>query len=129
MCQTSVNLTPCCIKHTSKLETSGPIISLNKIRHQMWCNHTFSQRKKTAERAVGMGAGGDRERWGGLDSIWGDRQYRGGLHEIRRGVRSSLATTSIVLRRSRKEIFYNLSNLSLIGSFWSLTFFQVLLQN
>ena len=51
----------------------------------MWCNHTFSQRNKTAERAVGMGVGGDRERWGGLDSIWGDRQYSGSSWNKERG--------------------------------------------
>ena len=53
------------------------IISLSKITpHRMWCNHSFSQRNKTAERPVGMGIGGDRQR--GLEIIRGDRQYSGG---------------------------------------------------
>ena len=38
------------------------IISLSKIAHQMWRNHSFSQRNKTIERAVGVGVGGDRRR-------------------------------------------------------------------
>ena len=36
----------------------------------MWCSHSFSQRNKTTERAVGGGGGeigDDRERGGGLD--------------------------------------------------------------
>ena len=31
----------------------------------MWPDHLFSQRNKTAERAVGLGVGGDREGRGG----------------------------------------------------------------
>ena len=34
----------------------------------MWCNHPFSQRSKTTERAVGVGVGGDRKE-AGLDNI------------------------------------------------------------
>ena len=29
----------------------------------MWCDHPFSQRNKITERAVGVWAGGDMERW------------------------------------------------------------------
>ena len=35
----------------------------------MWSDHLFSQRNKTAERAVGLGVGGDREGRGGLDKL------------------------------------------------------------
>ena len=31
----------------------------------MWCNHPFSQKNKTTERAVGVGVGDDREGGGG----------------------------------------------------------------
>ena len=37
------------------------IISLNKIAHQMWRDHPFSQRSKTTERVVGLGVVGNRE--------------------------------------------------------------------
>ena len=40
----------------------GSIISLSKIAHQMWCNHPFSQRNKTIERAVGGGGWRRQER-------------------------------------------------------------------
>ena len=44
------------------------IISLSKIAHQVWHNHSFSQKKKTTERAGGVGDEGRRE-GGGLDKI------------------------------------------------------------
>ena len=70
MSQTSVDLTPCCIKHThlspsgtdiSRLDMCRFIILLSKIAHQMWWDQVFNQRNKTTERAVGLGVGGDRE--------------------------------------------------------------------
>ena len=50
MCQTSVDLMPYCIKHTSRSSgTKEPridmcrlILSLSKIADQMWCDHPFS---------------------------------------------------------------------------------------
>ena len=61
MCQTSVTLTPCCIKHTSRsgtkvasLDSFRSIISLSKIAYQMWHDHTFSQRNKTSEKEYGL---------------------------------------------------------------------------
>ena len=64
MCQTSVNLMPCCIKHTQspfgtkvpRLEVCRSIILLSKIAHQMWRDYPHSQRKSS-----GDGLGGDRE--------------------------------------------------------------------
>ena len=46
------------------------------MAHQIWYDHPFSQRNKTAERAVGMGVGDDRE--GGVDKNLKKegRQYR-----------------------------------------------------
>ena len=49
-CQTSFNLTSCCIKHT-----------VSKITHRRWRDHTLSQGKKTTKRAVGVEVGGDGE--------------------------------------------------------------------
>ena len=49
----------------------------------MWCNHPFSQRSKTTERAVGMGLEATRKRGGaGQNLKKGSRQYRGDLHKI-----------------------------------------------
>ena len=48
-----------------RLNMCTSMTSLGKITHQMWYNHPFSQRNKTTEWAIGMGAGGDREGWGG----------------------------------------------------------------
>ena len=46
----------------------------------MWCNHSFSQRNKTTERAVGVGIGGDREGrvrgWINFKEGLGGRKYR-----------------------------------------------------
>ena len=42
------------------LEMCRSIIKLSKTAHQMWCDHPFSQRNNTTERAVGVGFGGDR---------------------------------------------------------------------
>ena len=76
MCQTSIQLAPCCIKHTyqgpsgtkvARLDMCRSIISLSKIVHQMWYDHPFSLRNKTTERAVGVEVGDNRER--GLDKI------------------------------------------------------------
>ena len=68
-----------------RLDMCRSIISLNKIALQMWHNHLFSQRNKTAERAVGLGVGGDRE-GRGLDKLWKRRagnEGGGGLHKVR----------------------------------------------
>ena len=40
------------------------IISLSRIAYEMWHDHSFSQRNRTAERAVELGVGGDREERG-----------------------------------------------------------------
>ena len=68
MCQTSVNLTPCCKKHTaSSYWYQVPrlrmcrFISLSKITHQMWGNHPFSQKNKTRKSAGGVEVGGNGE--------------------------------------------------------------------
>ena len=37
------------------------ILSLSKLAHQMWRDHSISQRNKTTERTVGVEIGGDRE--------------------------------------------------------------------
>ena len=52
------------------------IKSVSKIAHQMWHDHWFSQWKKTTERAVGVGVGGDRG--GGVGKIW----KRGGVGNV-----------------------------------------------
>ena len=74
MCQTLLNLMPCCINtHQSPSSTKVPgfgmcrsIISVSKIAYQMCCNRPFSQKNKTTERVVRVGVGGDRG-GGGLD--------------------------------------------------------------
>ena len=45
----------------------------------MWCDHPFSQRKRTTERTLGVEVGGDREVGGGCGQNLkrGGRQYRG----------------------------------------------------
>ena len=53
-----------------RLDMCRSIISLTKITHQMWRDHPFSQRNKTTERAVRLGAGGSKEREGELSKIW-----------------------------------------------------------
>ena len=53
----------------------------------MWPDHLFSQRNKTAERAVGLGAGGDREGGGGgggTNLEEGGQAMKGGLHKVGR---------------------------------------------
>ena len=52
-----------------RLDMCRSIISLTKITHQMWRDHPFSQRNKTTERAVRLGAGGSKEREGELSKI------------------------------------------------------------
>ena len=58
MCQTSVNLTLCCVKHTARTDT---IISrfdnINRIIHKMWGDDPFSQRNKTTKRSVRVEVG------------------------------------------------------------------------
>ena len=44
---------------------SKSVLSLHKIAHQMWCDYPFSQRKRTAERTVGVRVEGDRVVGGG----------------------------------------------------------------
>ena len=67
MCQTSVNLVPCCINtHQGPSGTKAPrlcrsILSLQKIAHEMWHDSQFSQRNRPTERTVGVGIVGDRE--------------------------------------------------------------------
>ena len=66
MCQTSVNLTPCCIKVPSgtkvpRLDMCRSILSLGRIAHQMWYDHPFSQRNWTTERTIGVEVGGCRK--------------------------------------------------------------------
>ena len=49
----------------------------------MWPDHLFSQRNKTAERAVGLGVGGDREgREGWTNFEEGGQAMKGGLHKV-----------------------------------------------
>ena len=63
MCQTSGNLAPCCIKHTQgpfgtkvrRLDMCRSILSLHKIAHQMWPDHSFSQINRATERTMGVG--------------------------------------------------------------------------
>ena len=38
-----------------RFDMSRSIISLSKIAYQMWCDHSFGQRNKTTERAMGGG--------------------------------------------------------------------------
>ena len=77
MCQTLVNLMPCCVKSPSgtkvpKLNMCRSITSLSKIVHQMWCNNPLSQRNKATERAVVVGFGRYREgEWAKLEKEWG----------------------------------------------------------
>ena len=65
-----------CIK-VLKLNMCTSMISLSKIAHQVWCDHPFSQRNKTAEWSVGWvlevtGKGG----WTKFEKGEGGRQYR-----------------------------------------------------
>ena len=61
MFQTTVNLTPCSIKHTSRclwykvprLDMCRSIISLSKTTHQIWCDHPFSQRTRQQKEHQG----------------------------------------------------------------------------
>ena len=46
------------------------LIALNKVAHQMWHKHTFSQRSKTAERVVGGGGGKRQQERKGLHKTW-----------------------------------------------------------
>ena len=43
-------------------------LSLSKITHWMWCDHTFSQRNKATRNAEG-GGGLDNIEWGGVSNI------------------------------------------------------------
>ena len=69
MCQSSVNVMPCCIKHASRpfgtevlrLDMCRSILSLSKVVHQMWHDHPFSQRNRKTEWTMGVEDGGDRE--------------------------------------------------------------------
>ena len=47
------------ITKVPRLDMCRSIISLSKIAYQMCCDHPFSQRSKTTERAVGVGVGVD----------------------------------------------------------------------
>ena len=46
------------------------LIALNKVAHQMWHKHTFSQRSKTTERVVGGGGGKRQQERKGLHKTW-----------------------------------------------------------
>ena len=66
MCQTLVNLIltwssqgPSGTK-VPRLAMCRSILSLGKTAHQMWCDHSFSQKIMTTERATGLGVGGDK---------------------------------------------------------------------
>ena len=80
MCQTTVNLTPCCTKHTSRsgtkvarLDICRSIISLSKVAHQMWHNHPFSQKNARQQR----------KQWGwGLEAT---RKGRGSWTKFEKG--------------------------------------------
>ena len=67
-----------------RLDMCRSMLSLSKIAHQMWCDHSFSQRNMTTERTVGVGSW----RWqgsGGRGTKFEEgrgRQYRGDLHKI-----------------------------------------------
>ena len=66
-------------------------IILSKIAHQMWHDHSFSQRRnKATERAVGVEFRGDKDGEGG-----------GGVDKIRKGVggRTPLPTMRGLCRR------------------------------
>ena len=62
---------------------STSIISLSEIAHHMRCDHPFSQRSKTTERTVGLGATGKGE------SGWTEFEKNVGVGNIGVG-RSSL---------------------------------------
>ena len=68
-----------CIK-VLRLNMCTSMISLNKIAHQLWHDHPFSERDKTTEWAVGVRVG--RNRRGGQNLKKVGRQYREGLHKI-----------------------------------------------
>ena len=51
-----------------RLDMRTFMISLSKIAHQIWRDHSFSQRNKPTEWPVGVGVGGNRE-GGALDKI------------------------------------------------------------
>ena len=53
------------------------MLQLSKIPHQMWCDYPFSQRNRTTERMVGVGAGGDRKVRGGGEGV--GKFEKGGL--------------------------------------------------
>ena len=76
----SINLIPCCIKHTArccKVPRFGKFrskISLSKITHYIWCDDTFKQRNKETKRKRGMEVGHNLKKRG--------NQYRDGLHKL-----------------------------------------------
>ena len=69
-----------------RIDMCRSITSLSKIKHQMWHNHPFSQRKKVTKRSVRLG-----KFW--ENGVRGGRQYRGGLQKIG-GFRNPLPTKS-----------------------------------
>ena len=88
MCQTSVNLKPCCIKHHIKILLVPRYQGLlcvdpyySKIAHQMRRNHPFSQRNRITEK--NSWGGGWRWQGSGTEVIGqnlkkeGGKQYRG----------------------------------------------------
>ena len=73
MCQVSVNLMPCCIKHIGKskalrLDMYRSSILLSNITHQMCHDHPFSQRNSTSKIAVEVMVGANRKK--GSDEIF-----------------------------------------------------------
>ena len=57
------------LSKVSRLDMCRSILLFNKKAHQMWLDHSFSQKNMTTERTVRVGLGGDREVEEGLDKI------------------------------------------------------------
>ena len=85
MCQTSVNLKPCCIKHHIKILLVPRYQGLlcvdpyySKIAHQMRRNHPFSQRNRITEK--NSWGGGWRWQGSGTEVIGQNLKKEGGKH-------------------------------------------------
>ena len=57
------------------------ILPLSKTAHQMWRDQRNSQRKRTTERTVGVGVGGDTE-----VGVGGGQNLKKGSRQCRRGI-------------------------------------------
>ena len=130
MCQTSVNLAPCCIKHTSRFYMCRSTISLSKITREMWHDYPFGQMNKTTERAVGLALEATGKGELGNITVLGNVS---GVF-MKYGDLRPLFQISFVLGKSYKESISNLNNLSLIqeafpildGTRWTLYYFSSL---